>query len=44
MRDLAEEVREFARALKDGWPEAPEEIARKLETAVEAAWRVCGGE
>ena len=44
LRDLAEEVREFARALKDGWPEAPEEIARKLETAVEAAWRVCGGE
>lgn len=44
LRDLAEKVRGCATALKDGWPETPEEIARKLETAVEAAWRVCGGE
>ena len=44
LRDLAEEVRESAGALKDGWPETPAEIDRKLETAAEAAWRICCGE
>ena len=41
LRELAKEVREFAKALHNGWPEAPAEAVRKLDTAAEAAWRVC---
>ena len=43
LRCVAEEVLKFAQAVKSGWVELPEETARKLDTAAEAAWRVCGG-